>query len=275
MMIYKKVAIAMSVYKSDVSQNIKLSVDSILMQSYSNLDVFIEVDGYISEDCVELLGFYSKLDNVFVNFNSENRGLATRLNNILEKIIEIGEYTYIARMDADDIAFSERITEQVNFLENNSEVSVIGTDLIEISDTGEEIFHKRMHYDHHSISMNIIKKCPFSHPTVMFRENVFSKSYIRYKPELMNTQDYYLWVDLLSAGYKFANVSKPLLYYRVNGDFHSRRGWKKAMNDLRSRIYAFNKLDALSFSNVLHTLLLFLLRVSPSFIKSTAYKFLR
>ncbi|OCH52805.1 glycosyl transferase [Vibrio sp. ZF57] len=274
-MMYKKVAVAMSVYKSDIAENIKLSIDSILGQSYSNLDVFIEVDGYISEDCVELLNLYSKLDNVFVNFNSENRGLATRLNSIIDKIIEIGEYTYIARMDADDIAFTERITEQVNFLDENSEVSVVGTDLIEISDSGEEIFHKKMYYDHHSISIAIIRKCPFSHPTVMFRENVFSKSYIRYKPELMNTQDYYLWVDLLSAGHIFANIPRPLLYYRVNDDFHSRRGWNKAMNDLRSRVYAFKKLDVLSFSNVLHTLMLFLLRISPSFVKSAAYKFLR
>ncbi|MGR5094954.1 glycosyltransferase [Vibrio maritimus] len=271
----KKVAVAMSVYKSDSFDNLKLAIDSILQQSYECLDFYIQVDGYIESSCRELLDSYSDLENVFVTFNKENKGLAFRLNTIIDNVVEKGHYKYIARMDADDISFYNRIELQVQFLEDNKNVSVVGSDVIEISDSGKEIFHKRMFYSHDDIAKKIIKKCPFNHPTVMFRESVFSNSLARYKNELKNTQDYYLWVDLLASGHKFANLPNALLYFRVNGDFHSRRGFDKAMNDLRSRVYAFQKLDVLSASNFVHMLLLFLLRISPVKIKEMAYKYLR
>ncbi|MDV5059493.1 glycosyl transferase, partial [Vibrio diabolicus] len=120
----------------------------------------------------------------------------------------------------------------------------------------------------------IIKRCPFNHPSVMFRMSVFEDGF-RYKSELMNTQDYYLWVDLLAAGKNFANINEPLLMFRINESFHSRRGFKKAMNDLNSRIYAFKKLDVLNLSNIIHTISLFLLRIAPTSIKKWAYKTLR
>ncbi|CAK3684323.1 Glycosyltransferase [Vibrio crassostreae] len=271
----KKVAIAMSVYKSDTMQNVRLSVESLLSQTYDDIDIFIQVDGYISQDCRILLEEYSKLSSVFVTWHEENRGLATRLNKIIEDVISKGGYEFIARMDADDISFPERIFEQVNFLKENLDVSVVGTDSIEISDTGKELFNKKMSYNHDDIYSNIIKKCPFSHPTVMFRVSVFRDSNIRYKSELMNTQDYYLWVDLLKGGYKFANISKPLLYFRINKDFHSRRGWSKANNDLCSRVYAFRNLKVLSVINVFYTISLYFLRVSPKFFRKFAYQYFR
>lgn len=270
-----KVAVAMSVYKTDTFANLKLAIDSILNQTYKEIDIFIQVDGVISEPCYSLLSDYSKNERFIIGYNDVNSGLATRLNDIISDVVNIGSYGYIARMDADDIAFPERISEQVAFLNNNLDISVVGTDLIEISDSGKELFHKKMAYNHDDIAKEIIKKCPFSHPTVMFRESVFSQSSIRYKSELMNTQDYYLWVDLLYGGYKFANLPKPLLYFRVNDKFHSRRGWAKAMNDVRSRLYAFEKLNVINLSNITHTISLFLLRIAPTTIKKWAYKMLR
>lgn len=269
------VAIAISVYKSDQAEHLKLCIDSMLNQSYQLTDIFLQVDGVISDECYQLLNSYSNNQRVLVTYHDDNKGLATRLNNIIDDVVSAGKYTYIARMDADDISFLDRIAKQVEFLEENSDISVLGTDLIEISDTGEELFHKKMNYSHYEIAAKVIKKCPFSHPTVMFREAIFKDGDLRYKSELMNTQDYYLWVDLLAAGHKFANLDEPLLYFRVNDDFHSRRGWAKAMNDLRSRLYAFKYLDVTTPANILHTGLLFLLRVAPASLKSMAYRHLR
>lgn len=270
-----RVAVALSVYKSDRPDHLKLSIDSMLSQSYDLVDVFIQVDGLISSECCQVLNSYSSEERVFVTFNDENKGLAFRLNTIIDEVVSLKNYTYIARMDADDISFPERISKQVEYLESNDNISVIGTDLIEINSWGEELFHKTMSYTHSDILKKVIKKCPFSHPTVMFRESIFESGEIRYKSELMNTQDYYLWVDLLSEGYKLSNLNEPLLYFRVNESFHSRRGWHKAMNDFRARLYAFKKLNVITPSNVLHTALLFLLRIAPASIKTFAYKHLR
>ncbi|MEE3878774.1 glycosyltransferase [Vibrio sp. YYF0003] len=269
-----KIAVAMSIYKADTVEFVTQAIESILNQSYENFDLFIEVDGPVREGLNSLLVDYSKVDNVFVNFNNDNNGLATRLNDVVVKSLLAGKYSFLARMDADDICLPERFFKQVDFLINNPTVAVVGSDVLEISESGDELFHKKMDASHDIIKRKIIKRCPFNHPSVMFRMSVFEDGF-RYKSELMNTQDYYLWVDLLAAGKMFANINEPLLMFRINESFHSRRGFKKAMNDLNSRIYAFKKLDVFNLSNIIHTISLFLLRIAPASIKKWAYKTLR
>lgn len=270
-----KVAVAMSVYKSDTVYNLRIAIDSILKQSYDNFDFYISVDGEVTVDVKTLLCDYNENnDNVHITVNNINRGLATRLNEIIEIVVEKGYYDFLARMDADDISSPNRLSRQVEFMENNTNIDVLGSDVEEVSENGDVVFYKRMTNTHERIAKEIIKKCPFNHPTVMFKMNIFREGF-RYKSELMNTQDYYLWVDLLSAGKIFANINEPLLKFRISNDFHSRRGLKKAVNDVNSRIYAFKNLDVLSLSNLAHTLFLFLLRLSPKKIKIVAYKYLR
>ncbi|MEM5533001.1 glycosyltransferase [Pseudoalteromonas arctica] len=266
----QKVAVIISVYKSDNVSFIDRAIKSILDQTYNNIEVFIQVDGVVSDKIKHLLIDYSKIGEVNVYFNDKNMGLATRLNNSIDTIVKLGGYNYIARMDADDISDLNRIETQVTFLNNNPDIDIVGSDVIEISELEVEMFYKKMDSSHHMLAQNIIKKCPFNHPSVMFRCDIFEEGF-RYDSSLMNTQDYYLWVDLLSAGKRFANINKPLLKFRVNSEFHSRRGFKKAKNDFKSRIYAFKKLNVLSFSNVFHTITLFLLRLAPTSIKKWAY----
>ncbi|MEZ9799001.1 glycosyltransferase [Vibrio cyclitrophicus] len=273
-MIDKKLAVAMSVYRTDNEAHLRKAISSILKQTYTNFDLYIEVDGPVHKDISTLLLGYGSYKNVFVNFNESNKGLAFRLNQIIDKVTKSGCYSFIARMDADDISLPTRFSTQLSFLNENPRISVVGSDVLEISNSGDVVFHKKMDKDHAVIAKKIIKKCPFNHPSVMFKISVFDDGF-RYKSELKNTQDYYLWVDLLAAEKEFANISEPLLEFRVNDDFHARRGVKKALNDLRARMYAFKKLDVLNFGNVIHTLLLFFLRISPAFMKKLAYKFLR
>ncbi|MCQ1060028.1 glycosyltransferase [Photobacterium sp. ZSDE20] len=270
-----KVAVAMSVYKSDSQEFLTMSLESILTQNYENIDIYIEVDGPVSTELSKTILKYSDNQKVYIEFHDENRGLATRLNNIIEKCLSKGDYTYLARMDADDISLPHRIQTQVDFLNHNEKVAVVGSDIIEVDSKGNDLFYKKMLTSHNDIKNMVIKKCPFNHPTVMFRMNIFNDKKIRYKERLKNTQDYYLWIDLLYYGFIFANINQPLLKFRVDENFHSRRGVDKAINDLKSRIYAFKMLDVNNTSNFIHTLALFFLRLSPSFIKKFAYNFLR
>lgn len=268
------VAVAMSIYKNDSVKYVKLCLDSILSQTYFNYHIYIQVDGCIEPEVYDLLVSYKeKHDDIFsISFDSDNKGLAFRLNQIIDKVVDNGNYSFIARMDADDVCDASRFMTQVNFLKDNPNVDVVGSDVIEIDSDGNEVFYKKMDSEHSTIESKLIKKCPFNHPTVMLRTSVFANG-VRYKSELKNTQDYYLWVDLIKLGYVFSNINRSLLYFRVNEDFHNRRGFDKAMNDVRSRFYALRELPyTFTFSNSIHIFLLFALRVSPSFLKKIVYK---
>lgn len=271
---FGKIAVALSIYRNDKLHYIKESITSIIKQTYINYDIYIMVDGEISYDVrcyLESLSF--NFPNIYVFFKKNNKGLAYRLNQIIKKIINKKEYSYIARMDADDISVPERFEKQVMFLEQNKDISVVGCDVLEIDSNGVVLFYKKMRSKHCDIVRDIIKRCPFNHPSVMFNLAKFpNDSFIFYNEKLMNTQDYYLWIDLLANGHLFHNINEPLLYFRVDDNFHDRRGVKKVMNELKSRLYALHKLDNLATPvNILYILLLVSLRLSPKFIKKIAY----
>ncbi|USD60279.1 glycosyltransferase [Vibrio sp. SCSIO 43140] len=269
-MLGSKVAVIMSVYEKDTVEYLKESIESILNQSYQDLMFFIQVDGVVSVEIANLLEFYSSDQRVVVTFHEVNLGLAHRLNDAIDQVLHYGGFDFVARMDADDISVNNRIELQVQYLTGHQDIDVLGTDVIEIDESGNELFYKRMHGTHKALSENIIKRCPFNHPTVVFKVDVFKEGF-RYNSDLMNTQDYYFWVDLLAAGKRFANINEALLYFRLDSTFHARRGLKKANNDLFSRVYALKKLRNMTLTNCLHLILLYILRLSPKFIKKFAY----
>ena len=271
----EKIAVAMSVYYSDKLCLLKECIDSLIGQTYKNMHVYIMIDGPVEKEVELYLTKLSKDENFDIEFCKENCGLAIRLNQIIDKVVATGGFKYIARMDADDISDKSRFSKQVNFLTLHKDVSVLGSDIMEIDELGNKLFYKSMNSDHEELYKNIIRRCPLNHPSVMFRAKIFEDLNIRYKSRLKNTQDYYLWVDLFKAGHRFANINEPLLYFRIDSEFHSRRGFKKAINDFNSRCYAFKKLRCYSFLNIVHTGLLFTLRISTPFIKKLAYKNLR
>lgn len=272
--INNKIAVVISVYKNDTVKNLKEALDSLTIQSYDNFDVFLMIDGPISDSLMSTVSEFSLRDNFFVYKEQSNRGLAFQLNKAISVILSYEVYSYIARMDADDISHKDRFLKQIRFFDSNPDVSVLGTSVVEFGEMTNN-YVKKMPTEHAKLLKNIIQKCPLNHPTVMFNIRKIRREDLKYNDRLMNTQDYYLWVDLLSKGYEFANLDDVLLDFRIDRNFHSRRGIKKAMNDFKSRNYAMKKLKIYTFRNMVHTILLFILRVSPSFVKKFAYNNLR
>lgn len=269
-----KLATIMCVHSGDSAEHLKESIDSVLEQSYQEHDVHLLVNGDISSYMRGIIENYQANVNFYVVFSSENMGLAKAMNYLLDNFVLGQGYLYVARMDADDICLVDRFKKQIDFLEANPGISVVGSDCIEIDGSGVRLGYKKMAASDSILKRDIIKRCPFNHPSVMIRVGVF-ESGCRYNPLLKNTQDYYLWVDLISKGYIFANINEGLIKFRVTASFYQKRGKKKAFNDLNGRIYAMKKLRLVSAKNIVFAISLFLLRLSPAFISRLAYKFLR
>ena len=266
-----RVAVAMSVYKSETAINLRHSLESLYKQIYPSIDIYLQVDGPITKELDIVLNEFTKRGFLYIEYYPSNKGLAFQLNRAIERIYSKGVYNYIARMDSDDISTPDRIKNQIEYLERNPHIAVLGTSILEFGEEGDE-FLKVMPESHDVLKKNIVKRCPVNHPTVIFNLNVINKSDLKYNPDLLNTQDYYLWVELLKKGYRFANLKDVGLRFRINKDFHSRRGVNKALNDFRSRVFAIKQLEVHSFSNYLHCVLLIFLRLSPKFIKKLLYR---
>lgn len=202
------ISVAMSIYNEPLDW-IRAGIESILSQTFNDFEFIIVNDNPGRYELKGLLDHYSAADSrVRIIENNENLGLTKSLNKALKNAR--GEY--IARMDADDIALPQRLSLQYEFLEKNSNISLIGTS-VQIVDQNGNITGKVIKNDSHcQVVKNIFhKRLAFYHPTIMFRnENLL------YRECFKTTQDYDFYLNLLSKGKRFSNLKDVLLDYRVS-----------------------------------------------------------
>ena len=196
-----KISIIIPVFNSD--KFLKDSINSILNQSYKNIEILIVYDRSSDNTYNVLLNF---LNNKNIKLlHGDGSGLVNALNIGLNN----AEGEYIARMDADDISLPTRLEEQLEFLNKNN---------IDICGTSYEILYKNKivgRWDgpqsNNDIKFALLFMSPFAHPSVMFRKKITNKfRYSNYK----YAEDYRFWIDLAINGLKMGNINKPLLKYR-------------------------------------------------------------
>ncbi|WP_272694969.1 glycosyltransferase [Providencia sp. PROV144] len=271
------VVVLMSVYRNDKSEWLTQSIESIMSQSYKKLHLLLSIDGTINEELMGVIEKYHKTNTNMTIFSySTSQGLALRLNQMIDYALSnFSSLQYLARMDADDISHITRIEKQINYLKHNHEVDIVGCNVNELDTTNHNIRLKKMPTQHNDLVANIIKRCPFNHPTVVMRRRIFEEKGIRYDSSLKNTQNYKLWVDLIFNKFKLANIDEALLTFRVSENFYKKRGLSKAKNDVKSRLYAIKKLKIHSIKNYFYVLLILILRLSPKPVAKFAYNKLR
>ncbi|WP_217530664.1 glycosyltransferase [Vibrio cholerae] len=269
-----RVAIIMSVYRSDTLDNIKLSFSSILEQESEVPYIYIFRDGEVNINVQCYLDELSTLDNVYVIQSESNLGLSKALNILIDKVMLNEDVEFIARMDADDIARNKRIKRQVEFLIENPDIDICGTSCREFG-ASFALEEKHLPITHQELLDFSIVRCPFIHPSVMFRRRVFETG-IRYPTDTALTEDMALWFELLVSGFKFANINEVLLDYRLNENTIKRRkGMDKALSEVKIRLYYMFKLKRISFKSILLILSRFAFHLLPDSLMKYAYKNVR
>lgn len=196
----------MPVYNAE--KYVKQALESILAQSYSNLEILVIDDGSTDQSLAVIERIIDP--RVAVIRNPVNKGLIATLNSGLER----AGGKYIARMDADDLAHCDRIAKQVNFLEANAETGVVGTAYQELTEQGPDKKVQFLSSDD-EIRTVLLFNSSLAHPTVMFRTSVLRDHAVAYDREFRHAEDYEMWVRLTQYT-KLANLPDVLLQYRVH-----------------------------------------------------------
>ena len=262
-------AVIMSLYKNDRLEFVKLAVESILGQTYTNFDFYIQYDGPIRS---EVDGYLSALTDkrLKIQRRAENKGLAQSLNDLLAVVLPQG-YEYIARMDADDISLPERFEKQLEYMKAHPELECLGTWAIEITSKGEEYFRKQMPQTHEECLTLFRKRDPMIHPTVIFRRSYIEKAGV-YALDTFFGEDTMMWAQGFAAGCKLGNVPEYLFKFRLDDNFFERRrGWKyaKGIWDLRNRV---NKMLGFGLIADFWALAYAAAKMMPKFILNIIYK---
>lgn len=201
-----KISVVMPAYNAE--KYIGESIDSILNQTYGDFEFIIINDG--SRDSTkEIILSYS--DNRIVYLENEiNSGIVVTLNKGLK--YATGEY--IARMDADDIAVAERLEKQIEFMEKNKDVGVLGTGICIF---GEDVQEQTRVFttNPEQLKAELIFNSCIAHPTVMMRSNILKNNGLSYDLEYAGAEDYNLWWKIAKVS-RIATIPDLLVKYRIH-----------------------------------------------------------
>ena len=201
------VSVVMPAYNAE--NYIAEAIESILNQTYKKFEFIIVNDGS-TDNTLQIIKEYAKKDKrIKVIENEQNLGIANSRNVYLNLV----KGKYIATQDADDISISTRLSEQVNYLENNKEVGVVGA-FIEIFDdaTGKTIRVRKYPESDNELRKMVFYCSPIAQPVSMIRKEAINQIG-KYNPEYPPAEDLDLWFRIGSK-YQLANIQKILLKYR-------------------------------------------------------------
>ena len=232
-MIAKEFSVAMCVYGGDNSAHFKVAVDSVLNQTVQPSEVVLVVDGTINETLEEIVSAYEQNPIFKVIRLEKNQGHGTARRISLDNC----SFDIVALMDADDICVPTRFEKQLEMLNSDESLDIVGGNIAEfIDDVDNVVALRTVPCDDEEIKRYLKKRCPMNQMTVMFRKSAV-ESVGGYLDWYCN-EDYYLWVRMCLAGMKFANTSETLVDVRVGKEMYQRRGgWKYFKSEAKLQKY--------------------------------------
>jgi glycosyltransferase involved in cell wall biosynthesis len=229
------------------AQYLPLAVQSVLSQTYSDLELIIvddcSTDGSrdIAEECKRLD------DRVVTVFHSKNRGLACTRNTGLRA----SSAKFVALCDADDIWLADKLKIQLEHFYGNDRLGVVhsGAEIINASGspTGQrfsDLFHLKNQVTSGNLFTELCRRNFLCVPSVVLRREAIEYAG-GFDESLRSLEDWVCWTKV-SKKYLFKYDEEPLVQYRIHSASLSNNSKGMAAN----RIQAIRVLlDAISDIN--------------------------
>lgn len=203
-----KISVVLATYNS--KNFLKEAIDSILGQEAEEFECVV-VDDASTDGSREILAGYDdpRLSVVELPINC-GPGIARNIG------VRCAKGDYLAIMDADDIAFPNRLSAQAAFLDENPEVHILGTRIVRVAGAISNTIDKPKHpLEDAAIKSRLLlmNGSAIIHPTTMLRADFVRKTGLHYPVEDYN-EDHIFWVKCVKAGAKFHTLEETLLYKR-------------------------------------------------------------
>lgn len=191
------------------------TLESLKQQTFQDWELIIVLDGNPDEN-EKVLKSAGLEQSTHVIRHGVSKGIARSLNEALHA----AQGTYVARMDADDLNFPERLSRQVVEFDRNPNLVLLGASAVIIDESGKPTgVVRKVPTGSKKLRKRLVSRNSFIHPTVMFkREEALATG--GYNPLCTRTEDYELWMRLVSSG-DIDNLVDPLIYYRVHSGQHT------------------------------------------------------
>lgn len=202
---------------------IRESLESILYQTYQNLEILIVDDGSTDNTVKIVKSFHDSRIRLLIN--EENKGIPYTRNRGLAE----ANGKYLAIMDADDISYPHRIQKQVEFMEKNPEIDVAASYYKMIGGKLNKTFKPKF-IKKNELKIDLLFANSVGNPTSMIRMETIKKHNLRYNENYFVSQDYGMWTEISKIG-NLVIMPDVLLKYRFGHENISKKSeetkWKK------------------------------------------------
>ena len=233
----------------NVEKYLKRCIDSILNQTYKNLEIILVDDGS-PDDCGKICDDYAQKDSRVKVIHQENAGLSMARNAGLD----IAKGEFIAFVDSDDYIHPQMYEILYKFIESNKADVVFSNykHIVEpdfnyknIEQINQKIYHKN----------EIVDVCCTEKSKIMvawnklYRKEIFDR--VRY-PKGILCEDSHVLLDILGLCEKIVYIEEELYYYSIERDDSIMRTYNFKM--LKDELEAYKKMIVFFEKNSLRSL---------------------
>lgn len=244
-----KVSIITSIYNGSINY-LKEAHDSIVNQSYTNIEWCICSDGTSDKDIAKYLLRLNTTDNIKVKFLDKNSGISTAGNAAVS--IATGEI--LAFFDYDDILHPDSIKEVVHVFKNY-DMDIVYTD----EETKRMDGKPGAQHIKPNFSPHYLLSCNYICHLLSVKRSLFD-SVGGYREGFEGVQDHDLIFRLIQRSKKIFHIPKVLYYWRLhqnsysvntrNSELISKNGIKLIHSELNNRGLLVDKVE--SYDKVSH-----------------------
>src|SRR5690554_2600049 len=202
------ISVIMPCYNAE--QFLPMALDSIINQTYTNLEIVCINDGSTDKTAAILEEYAKKDQRIRIIHNETNLKLIATLN----KGISLAKGEYIARMDADDISNKKRIDKLYSTIISK------GVDVVSCKSENIDVFGAKVSQSFLKainplyITFSSYLFTPIGHPTLLARKSTFDDFNYSIDENALHTEDYELWTRMIRNNVKFYNLDEVLYSYR-------------------------------------------------------------
>lgn len=192
----------------NVEKYLDKALNSIINQTWKNFELII-VDDASTDGTKKIVEKYASKDKriIFLK-NNKNEKICFSLN----RAFEMSKGNYIARMDGDDISAENRLEVLYNYLVNNEQCMLVGSQITSIDETGMVISEKK--YMQSSAYINFFLKYMSCVPHFWMARRKIYEILGGYR-NVPYVEDYDFLLRGKLKGFTYANTEQSLYYMRI------------------------------------------------------------
>ena len=233
-----KFSVLMSLYRNEAPAHLHACLASLAAQTLPADDIVLVYDGALPAALEAVVqSFQAALPLQIVRL-PHNVGLGRALNQGLPHC----RHEWVMRMDTDDICLPQRFAQQCTHIQAHPDLDLLGGQIAEFEQQPQQQQHSRqVPLSHDEICRFARRRNPFNHMAVAYRKVAVAAAGGYHHHLYM--EDYNLWLRMLAAGARSANLPHTLVLARTGQAMLLRR---------RGRVYVASEWQLARLKHRLH-----------------------